>query len=762
MFKIKRLLMITAASVSVLSLAACNVEISTKDDDDVQLIKPEPIEVGQLRFIGEVVLPDDTEVDGTTFGGISSIDYADGYYWMISDDANADDVINGPIRLYRAVMNIEQDSFDVAIDNVIELTGAEGPFAAGEVDPEALRFDPNSEKLIWTSEGFANSGVQPAVIEAELDGAFSRSFTVPAPYLVSDTSGTRHNTGFEGLSLSANGKGYWVALEGPLKQDGNAPTLDSAQGLIRIAYIDRATGQFGKTFTVQLDPITRQPAKPGFAFSVSGVVEVLEYQANQFLLLERSYATNYADGGNNVKVYQVDASNADDVSELTNLAQATIQTAVKTPLFDFESIRNQLTDGVVDNIEGMTFGPILASGNPSLVMVADNNFSLFGDQLNQFIAFEVLPEPAPTNAPIQVSSVEFVDEFIFDTSGEPELIEFDTIGGLSGIDYHNGTYFLISDDDNRDDSVQGPVRFYQAEIDFDDAGFNVVEITRMHEILTLDEAGNSVSFAERKTDPEAIRVDPINGNLVWVDEGQVSNGGVDMAIRQMGAHGEVVSDYLLPEHYLITEQGSGPRNNAGFEGLSISADQQHYWVAMESPLIQDGEPAQLADTVAPVRLALIDRVSGQFVAEYAYMLDDISRVGDEGAFRINGVVDVLAIDDETLLVLERSYTSGQSDGGNDVKLYSIDVSQATNVAEMPALDTQAYQAVDKTLLLNFNDFRSQLSTIAGEHIVDNIEGITFGPTFSDGSLSLLAVADDNFSLFGAQLNQFLLFKVNAE
>jgi hypothetical protein len=41
----------------------------------------------------------------------------------------------------------------------------------------------------------------------------------------------------------------------------------------------------------------------------------------------------------------------------------------------------------VDNVEGMTWGPPLRSGERSLVFVSDNNFS--ASQVTQFIALAV-------------------------------------------------------------------------------------------------------------------------------------------------------------------------------------------------------------------------------------------------------------------------------------------------------------------------------------------------------------------------------------
>ncbi len=41
----------------------------------------------------------------------------------------------------------------------------------------------------------------------------------------------------------------------------------------------------------------------------------------------------------------------------------------------------------IDNVEGITWGPKLENGNPTLILVSDNNFS--ETQVTQFIALEV-------------------------------------------------------------------------------------------------------------------------------------------------------------------------------------------------------------------------------------------------------------------------------------------------------------------------------------------------------------------------------------
>ena len=55
---------------------------------------------------------------------------------------------------------------------------------------------------------------------------------------------------------------------------------------------------------------------------------------------------------------------------------------------------------VVDNIEGMTLGPVLEDGRQSLIIVSDDNFSAFGPQANQFIALALDIEDVPTLTPV--------------------------------------------------------------------------------------------------------------------------------------------------------------------------------------------------------------------------------------------------------------------------------------------------------------------------------------------------------------------------
>ena len=359
-----------------------------RDDDESSIIT-----ISQLNFIGEQVIADGTEFQGEIIGGLSSIDYSNGIYYIISDAASA------PIRFYTATLDFDASSFTgVSIQSQVELLNTQAQsFGDNQADPEGIRFDPATGNLVWISEGFSNASaeVNPFVREASTTGQFVREFSLPSLFQADTSmteSGFRNNGVFEGISLSNDGQGYWVGMELPLIQDGPAPVFGmDTESLVRIAFINRTTGQFGRQFTYDLGPVVRDGG-----FTVNGLVEILEYAQDQFLVLERSFASGTDDGGNDVFIYQVDASSATDVSAMDTL-NASVVPATKTLLFSFNSIRSQLstvpggTANVVDNLEGMTFGPELPNGNQSLVLVADNNFSAFGAQLNQFIVLEVIP-----------------------------------------------------------------------------------------------------------------------------------------------------------------------------------------------------------------------------------------------------------------------------------------------------------------------------------------------------------------------------------
>jgi hypothetical protein len=182
---------------------------------------------------------------------------------------------------------------------------------------------------------------------------------------------------------------------------------------------------------------------------------------------------------------------------------------------------------------------------------------------------------------------------------------------------------------------------------------------------------------------------------------------------------------------------------------------------MESALYQDG-PVSTVDAGAVARFTKFDR-DGKLRAQYAYPLDPI-QAKSAGEHSDNGVSEILALDEDRLLVVERS---GVNEGNNHwslhIRLYETsfdDLNDATaphadNIADSEKLAGLRYRPLSKRLILNL-DMLPELGSAALPKI-DNIEGVSFGPTLPNRHRSLVLVSDNNFN--PEQITQFLAFEI---
>ena len=163
------------------------------------------------------------------------------------------------------------------------------------VDPEAIRWRPDTGTLLWTSEGDVARGFGPALYESRRDGTLVREIPLPAMFAAdrSGRRGPRDNLGLEGLALTPDGRDAWVAMENALIQDGPAPTLAAPGGPCRFTRIDLATGQASRQIAYVPDAIPLRPLVPGMPAD-NGVSEVLMIDAYRMLVLERAYAAGRA------------------------------------------------------------------------------------------------------------------------------------------------------------------------------------------------------------------------------------------------------------------------------------------------------------------------------------------------------------------------------------------------------------------------------------------------------------------------------------
>ncbi|MET0320939.1 MAG: esterase-like activity of phytase family protein [Duganella sp.] len=352
-----------------------------------------PATITALRLIGEQRLPWRQQFQGTMVGGLSGIDYdaARGDWVMICDDRSE----HNPARYYRARLRYDDQSFSaVELTGVTVLLQADGaPYPSKDdfarlggavADLETLRVDPRDGAIWYASEGDVSLDLDPFVRKAASDGRLQ--FELPLPPLfnvaIDRTSGPRNNQSFEGLSFTPDGNALWVSLEGPMYQDGDAP--DPAHGAVnritRFARDGKVLGQYAY-------PLGAIPAAPGLGKQAdNGISEILALSDTRLLVLERSGVQ--ADSGryrNYVRLYEVDTGAATDVQHLPTLRGAQYTPTTKRLVLDL----NQVGLPIVDNLEGMAFGPVLPNGHPSLVLISDDNFGK--NQVTQFLLFEVTP-----------------------------------------------------------------------------------------------------------------------------------------------------------------------------------------------------------------------------------------------------------------------------------------------------------------------------------------------------------------------------------
>jgi glycerophosphoryl diester phosphodiesterase len=308
------------------------------------------------------------------------------------------------------------------------------------------------------------------------------------------------------------------------------------------------------------------------------------------------------------------------------------------------------------------------------------------------------------------------------------------IGGLSALTYDaaSDAYLALSDDRS------SQARFFTVRLDLPDGALSTGDQRFTGVQILADQDGRPV--ANNSIDPEGLAIAE-DGSLYLSSEGD-ANALIAPFIGTFSAYGAQTSSLPVSSDYLPTaDQSSGIRNNLAFEALTLSPDGKRLFVGTENALYQDGPMADVY-TGSPSRVVEYDIATGGQVAEYTYRTEPVQDApSPAGSFATNGLVELLAIDDQgTLLALERSFSTGVQ--GNDIRLFLArpDPNGADVTGRVP---------LRKELVLDFDELGI---------VLDNVEGMTFGPSLPDGRQTLVLVSDDNFS--ETQVTQFLAFALN--
>lgn len=382
-----------------------------------------------ITFINNLQVANGTDLSGlpnglntNRLGGFGSdliYDAGTGTYWGMTDRGPGGGTIDYAPRLQQ--FSVTTDPFTGAISNfslvntvvfhkadgVTPFTGLNPTLATGSAANLGASFDPEGLTRLSNGNFLVSDEYGPSVYEFSSSGTFIRAFETPANILPKDANGANYtdgrptiisgrqdNRGYEGLTLSADGKTAYAVLQDPLVSEGASDDGRRSRNVRIVAY-DVATGESTGQFIYRLEDRDDINARiPGTAddFSATnqgrsiGVSSIVALPDGRLLVLERDNRglgvddPTAANPVGSKRVYLIDLNGATDVSSIdlsgANPLPAGVKAASKTLLLDFQAMLEMAGVVVPEKLEGLAFGPWLADGGLSLLFVTDNDFSV--------------------------------------------------------------------------------------------------------------------------------------------------------------------------------------------------------------------------------------------------------------------------------------------------------------------------------------------------------------------------------------------------
>ncbi|WP_373998217.1 esterase-like activity of phytase family protein [Bdellovibrio bacteriovorus] len=332
-----------------------------------------------LEYVGETSIKNAEKFKKTTIGGLSGIVWSGTSLYAVSDDRGR----FGEPRFYEFELSIDKKSVTLKpkdvkfIKNLPKYEGKEDA-----LDAEGLALLPSGDFVI-SSEGNNNAKPRqmPRLFRVSKDGKWKNDLPLPDKFLPELTGqqkkGTQNNVAFEGLTSFADGKFLYAATESPLLQESSFVDKSSAGAWIRIIKFEDKGSEGYKVaaeYAYNLDAVSSTD-KGHEVFR--GVSEILALSENKLIVMERGVRVSPKNLlAKTTKLYLADLTSGTDVSKLAQLGEGPFKGASKTALIDFETDLTKSRPGKsVENFEAMAWGPKLADGRRSLLVMVDDNFS---------------------------------------------------------------------------------------------------------------------------------------------------------------------------------------------------------------------------------------------------------------------------------------------------------------------------------------------------------------------------------------------------
>ncbi len=355
-----------------------------------------------------------------------------------------------------------------------------------------------------------------------------------------------------------------------------------------------------------------------------------------------------------------------------------------------------------------------------------------------------------------------------DRSGQQDKlingVPHNRLGGFSALEYSGeGQRYVALPDRGPDDGATG----YECRFQVLDIFVNpeespavktklvaTVPLTNKRRLPFTGDATAYVATAEHagRLDPEGFRFHS-SGHFFLSDE-------YGPQLMEFDANGQALREFTLPDHLTVRHPAGtkdsenalnnmGRASNKGMEGLALSPDGKQLYGLMQHVLLQDGVRDERGRPVGRnCRLVQVDVATGN-VREFVYQLDSPT----------NGLNEILAINDEEFLVIERDGLPGQS--AKFKKIMKISLANATPIQNPHQLPLELPDTIQPVAKEVFIDFLSPEFDLTAEQIPEKLEGLTFGPRLPDGRSCLVVASDNDFVeseptliyVFGLQTDQ---------
>ncbi|MDF5720091.1 MAG: esterase-like activity of phytase family protein [Rhizonema sp. PD37] len=366
-------------------------------------------------------------------GGFGSDFYYDrdrNVYYGLADRGPGGGTIGYNTRVQKFSLNVDPDSGEISNFKLLKTILFKQPDGTNfngfspELDPEngnprvqGRSLDPEGFVVSPLGSFYVSDEYGPSIYEFSSSGVFIRAFQIPdnllpkdsqgnlnfstGPALTNDpiVSGRQANRGFEGLSISPNGKKLFAMLQDPLinegRDDQGNPSGSYSRNL-RLVEFDTATGRSRAQYVYQLESIADINSRvPNAPFKLSsqginiGVSAMTALNNHELLVLERDNRglgvgdpTSLNPPVSTKRIYKIDLRGATDISNIsltdTNDLPSDVQPVSKStsPLIDIAATVQASGQLVPEKTEGLAIGPQLADGSYAVIVGTDNDFSI--------------------------------------------------------------------------------------------------------------------------------------------------------------------------------------------------------------------------------------------------------------------------------------------------------------------------------------------------------------------------------------------------